>query len=282
MSGEKSKLSLWEVVKAICTVAIVIVIVVKIYVTPMELTVDFATLLSLLLALFSVALAALFYFKATDTSNTFYDNTYKFTRDIAQLLAKIESGFGERLRHLDEGYSSMRSYFQSSGGRNGPTEFEETKRRLEEEKLEVEKIVEERNLIVQDLLNRSQLEQQERERIASELRSKESELAVLQKEVHRLNRHMTMERVRRRHATSEMSELTERIEDFTKHFVIDRLGVDEVRAMPMSVLKRFFGRITDSLPKPYLEDLEKLGFYEKGLTDEGAHYLKSIAGAGEV
>jgi len=99
-----TKATLWDWVKAICTLTAVGVISYKVYLTPIDLTVDFPTLLSLLLALFSVGLAALFYFKATETSNTFYDNTNNFTKDIAQLLAKMESGFGEKLRNLDEGY----------------------------------------------------------------------------------------------------------------------------------------------------------------------------------
>ena len=64
---QKSKNSLWEWVKAISTLVIVGVGSYKVYLTPIDLTVDFPTLLSLLLALFSVALAALFYFKATET-----------------------------------------------------------------------------------------------------------------------------------------------------------------------------------------------------------------------
>lgn len=103
MSDESNhnKNGLWDWVKAISTLVTVGIIAYKIYLTPIELTVDFPTLLSLLLALFSVGLAALFYFKATETSNTFYDNTYNFTKDIAQLLVKMESGFGERLRNLE-------------------------------------------------------------------------------------------------------------------------------------------------------------------------------------
>lgn len=124
---KNSKNGLWEWVKAISTLVIVGVLSYKVYLTPIDLTVDFATLLSLLLALFSVALAALFYFKATETSNTFYDNTYNFTKDIAQLLVKIESGFGEKLRNLDEGYTSMRDSLQHYG--NKPSDNVEKRKR---------------------------------------------------------------------------------------------------------------------------------------------------------
>jgi amino acid transporter len=69
--SSQNKSGLWDWVKAISTLIVVGVFSYKVYITPIVLTVDFPTLLSLLLALFSVALAALFYFKATDTSNTF-------------------------------------------------------------------------------------------------------------------------------------------------------------------------------------------------------------------
>lgn len=131
--SDKNKSGLWEWVKSISTLVVVGVLSYKIYLTPINLTVDFPTLLSLLLALFSVGLAALFYFKATDTSNTFYDNTYNFTKDIAQLLVKMESGFGERLRNLDEGYSSMRQSLQNYNEKPN-TKVEETKKKIETEK----------------------------------------------------------------------------------------------------------------------------------------------------
>lgn len=157
----KTPLPLWDWVKAICAVILTAVVAHKIYTTPRTITVDFPTLLSLLLALFSVGLSALFYFKATDTSNAFYDNTYKFTKDIAELLVKIESGFGERLRHLDEGYSSMRNYFQGAATRP-PADVEQTKEKLETEQQEIEKVRAERDRIIQQLIERSHLQQAEK------------------------------------------------------------------------------------------------------------------------
>lgn len=48
----------------------------------------FSDLLSLTLALFSISLSVAFYFKATDTSNDFYDNTYKFTKEVSEILGE--------------------------------------------------------------------------------------------------------------------------------------------------------------------------------------------------
>lgn len=66
-----------------------------------------AFLLAFLLALCCVWLSMSFYLKAGDTSNRFYDNTCKFTKDISEILGRIDEGFGERLRHLDEGYAGI-------------------------------------------------------------------------------------------------------------------------------------------------------------------------------
>lgn len=62
----------------------------------------FTDVLSLLLALFSMGIAIAFYFKATDTSNEFYDNTYKFSQSMTEILARIESGFGEKLSNIQD------------------------------------------------------------------------------------------------------------------------------------------------------------------------------------
>jgi hypothetical protein len=77
----------------------------------------------------------------------------------------MESGFGERLRNLDEGYSSMRSYFQTGGKTGSPEELERTKQKLDEEKEDLRKTVEARNKIVRDLLERSQLQAGEKEQM---------------------------------------------------------------------------------------------------------------------
>ena len=92
-------------------VALIVVVVWKLLVSEVRVDLSsfsFNDVLALVLALFSVGLSVAFYFKANDASNQFYDNTYKFTKEMSEILGRIEAGFGERLRHLDEGYSGMR------------------------------------------------------------------------------------------------------------------------------------------------------------------------------
>lgn len=96
-------------------VAITSAIVYRVVTVQCSIVFDFPTLLSLLLALFAVALSALFYFKATDTSNAFYDNTYKFTQQIAELLR--EPGSVSRGQPLNNKYSDIGPYLLGGRGR---------------------------------------------------------------------------------------------------------------------------------------------------------------------
>lgn len=276
MESNKSEFQIWDWVKAICAVILTAVFCVKIYTTPTTITIDFPTLLSLLLALFSVALSALFYFKATDTSNAFYDNTYKFTKDIAELLVKIESGFGERLRHLDEGYSSMRNYLQGSGHRPG-ADVEKTKEKLETEQQEIEKVRAERNKIVQQLIERSQLHQAEKDQIAKQLFSKEQELSHSQEEIAKLNRRLTVERVMRRKLAQEDNDTDSPFAEYTYERVIKEIGTERVLESPSSHLRKRFDEEACKFPRGYIEDLERRGLFDSGLTLSGARYLKAVA-----
>lgn len=276
MSECTPKIPLWDWVKAFSTLALVSVIVIKIYITPTSITIDFPILISLLLALFSVALSALFYFKATDSSNTFYDNTYKFTKDIAELLTKMESGFGEKLRHLDEGYSSMQNHLQNITSK--PSEdIEKTKQRIESEKQEVEKVLSERNEIVQHLLEKSQLHKEEKDKIIAQLQEKEQELSQSQSEISRLNRRLSMERVVNRSNRVESHITHSGMAKYTFEHVILPIGVEKVLDMPSRFLVMKFDNLSRDLSRAYIRDLEKQNFYTTKLTDEGVSYIKSIA-----
>lgn len=266
---------LWEWVKAICSLLLVGVLVYKIYITPFNVTVDFPTLLSLLLALFSVGLAALFYFKATETSNTFYDNTYNFTKDIAQLLAKIESGFGEKLRHLDEGYTSMRDYLQNTPEKDKDSDVEKTKKKISDEKQEIEKVALERNEIIKHLVEKSQLQQADKEKVLEDLAQKEKELSKAQKELGKMNRHLDVERMRRSRSGSRINRGG--FSDFTLRSVIEKIGVKGTMRSSARELVGKFELLAKDLPDAYLSDMEEEGYFDDGLTREGVEFLRSLA-----
>lgn len=264
--------TLLDWVKAISTIVVVGVISYKIYLTPISLTVDFPTLLSLLLALFSVGLAALFYFKATETSNTFYDNTYNFTKDIAQLLIKIESGFGEKLRNLDEGYAAMRSQLQSAPYQNGDTE--ETKQKIKGEKQEIEKVIEERNKIVSNLLERSQLEQEEKEKILAELAEKEKELESSQRVLNKMNKRLFIERMKSREHRDDFESGLER---YTFNRIINEIGIERVLHLSHIGIKKKVDEILSDVPHQYIDNLERHGYFDNGITRGGVEFIRELA-----
>lgn len=68
------------------------------------------SILSMLLAFFSIFISIFFYFKADETSSRFYDSSYEFMKEQSELLGRIEERFGEkfenlfsRIDHLDAG-----------------------------------------------------------------------------------------------------------------------------------------------------------------------------------
>lgn len=272
--GDSDKLDRWHSVKAFALIVLISITAYKIAVTPFNFVFDFPTLLSLLLAFFSVGLAALFYFKATETSNTFYDNTYKFTRELAQLITKMESGFGERLRHLDEGYSSVRDHIQRMP--NGER-VRETQKKLEEGEETLDKTSEERNALIMELIDRAHLQEEEKTKFMAELRQKEEQLEKTQSEMAQLKRRLTISRMNSVHRRHETLLDDPGFIDYTASHVLDQiwpLG----RRLTESALKRRFSEIFENLEHGYLEDLKQHGIVDDDneLTDFGASYLQKI------
>lgn len=146
----------------------------KIITTPLNIDLsdfNFSVFLSLQLALFAIILSLVFYLKANETSNKFYDNTYKFTNDISILLGRIESGFGERLRHLDEGYTGLVDRFDRI-----PIDVTKVKEQVVEEEEEVKEKKREYNQLIEKLAERAMLQKNEKEELFNNLENTEKEL----------------------------------------------------------------------------------------------------------
>lgn len=234
---------------------------------------DFPTLLSLLLALFSVALSALFYFKATDTSNAFYDNTYKFTQQIAELLVKIESGFGERLRHLDEAYHGMRDSFDKLPGR---MQVSAAKQELVQEQQSVEKLIAERDKIINELASKSQLNTAEKERIISQLQEKDKALGAARAEIAVLSQRLMEAQMHRRHVV-EGAELDPELMHFMRQFMPE-LGIKDVGNMPPSMITKRFESMIPMLPRSIVSRMQHQGLLSESgaLTPEGAIVIRNL------
>ena len=206
---------------------------------------SFSELLALLLSLFSVWLSVAFYFKAGDTSNQFYDNSYKFTKEMSEILGRIEAGFGERLRHLDEGYSGIRDKFDRLP-HYGPAINAEVKREEEEVRMREK----EQRALLEDLATRAKLAEGEKQEIFAQLAEKNEELEQARLEL----RHL-------RHRSEELSSSDLELRRALLRYVAERIKAeipsDVDPRSPRASVGQVFRSIRDDLASEAIRDLER-------------------------
>ncbi|PKA23872.1 hypothetical protein CH381_23645 [Leptospira sp. mixed culture ATI2-C-A1] len=236
---------------------------------------DFVTFLSLFLSLFSVGLAALFYFKATETSNSFYDNTYKFTQEIAALLVKIESGFGEKLSHLDDAYKGMRQSFDQLPSK---WEIKEAKKEIKKEEEEVENIIKEKDSIINDLLSKARLDKDESEKIFNELKAKDSKLTEAQKELDFLKKSLLHERNRLIH-NEEIFNIDRNLISILEKRIIYEIEPEYIASRPYKLVAKRFKFILQNKTKAFIEELRLNNIIDNNeeLTESGFSILQKLA-----
>lgn len=144
------------IVTGICVVIFTLLICASIYKN------NFTTesILSMLLAFFSIFISIFFYFKADETSADFYDSSYKFMKDISVTLGKIEERFGEKLNSLNDKITHLDRVSK------------ETSRQIEDKQVD-------KDGIINELLEKTNLNEEEKERYKRELEKKEEEIENL-------------------------------------------------------------------------------------------------------
>nr|MBF0223652.1 hypothetical protein [Desulfobulbaceae bacterium] len=146
---------------------------------------DFSDLLAMILALFAMAMSVAFYFKSTDSTNQFYDNIYNFTQKTSEILGRIEERFGERLKHIDEGYGRIQSRFD--GISNSSDEIEkkvkETEGKEEEEKRKLEEANKAMGKMLETLTQKAKLEQKDKEEFYQKMGELAAEKDMAQKRI---------------------------------------------------------------------------------------------------
>lgn len=144
------------VVVSICVIILVIFICAVIYKN------NFSTesVLATLLAFFSIFVSVFFYFKADETSSKFYDSSYRFMKDISVTLGKIEERFGEKLNSLSDKVSHLDI---------------ESKVATEE----IEDKQEDKDRIINELMEKANLSEVERSNYKKMLESKDKEIEQL-------------------------------------------------------------------------------------------------------
>jgi len=207
---------------------------------------SFTDFLNLVLALFSVALSVAFYFKANEASNQFYDNTYKFTKDMSEILGRIEAGFGERLRHLDEGYSGMRERLDKLPHYGGATASD-----VKKEEEEIKKKEEEQKAVIENLARRAKLAEHEKQALFSTLSQKSEELEQARIELCQMQES-------RRH-TSEESPMRRSVLRYVAGKMRQELPASSLEEPLTSVkVRKLFADIKSHIADAAIRDMEKL------------------------
>ena len=148
--------------KTICIVASICVVIFVIFICIIIYKNSFTaeSILSTLLAFFSIFISVFFYFKADETSSKFYDSSYKFMKDISVTLGKIEERFGEKLNSLSDKVSHL---------------DRESKAATEE----IEDKQEDKDRIINELMEKANLSEAERSEYKKMLESKDQEIEQL-------------------------------------------------------------------------------------------------------
>jgi hypothetical protein len=251
--------------------ALILLVIWKILDKPIKIEgLSFNDLLALLLALFSVYLSIIFYFKANDTSNMFYNETRRFTKDMSELLGRIEEGFGEKLRHLDEGYIRVRDRLDNIDYARGAT-YAQVKK--EEDKLNL--FSDERDRIIADFAAKSKVNDEERNRLIKELESANENLAEAK---------LTLSEMKKG------SEDPAKITSSTKRkalllgYIISQLqekseGFFDLSNLSVSEIKLLFDNCRDRLGAKAIVDMRSFGFVDENqfLTTDGAISIQRYA-----
>lgn len=127
------------------------------------------SLISLLLAFFSIFISIFFYFKASETSNQFYETSYNFMKDVSVTLGKIQERFGEKLNSLNDKMSHLSAV-------------------KEEKTEELQTAEDERQKLINELMDKAKLNEEQRDDYQRKLRERERDVDMLQRQLRRIER----------------------------------------------------------------------------------------------
>ena len=228
-------------------------------------------ILFLIIAIFSIGLSVAFYFKATDTSNDFYDNSFKFTKEVSVILGRIEAGFGERLKHLDEGYSTISQKFD---GLPYGISKEQAEKKIEKEEEAIEKNENERLSMIEELINKTNMQAIEKEEFLHKLENKENELSKMKRRIFDLSKQLE--------SSEETDQKVSLISNHILSYIMRRGNItpEDISNSSNIKLMELFSNLDFEISDSFFRDFTELGFYEpktKRLTRRGINLLKKIA-----
>lgn len=168
LESSKNKVSVYKVILLIAACVAGLIIVATLCFVFYKNKFSLESLISLLLAFFSIFIAIFFYFKAEETSNRFYDTSYNFMKEVSVTLGKIEERFGEKLNTLNDKVSHL------SLAKEEKTE-------------ELQTVEDERQKMINELLDKAKYNESQKEEYIKRLRDKEEEADSLRRQLRRID-----------------------------------------------------------------------------------------------
>jgi len=222
---------------------------------------SFNDLLSLILAMFAISISILFYFKSTESSNKFYSDTYRFTKDISESIGRIDERFGEKMTSLYDNFKRLDSYLhnQPSKVEKEIKSVEATEQKATESK---EKSEQEYKEIINNLLTRTKIDGEEKDKLLNELQriQKERDEAIEKMSLaqHKLRNLLQMERIPRHVINSSHDNDDGSIRHFFKSTKIAsriaRIGWPDARDA--------FSSMIEGCPIVLIHDMQRLGYID--------------------
>ncbi len=227
------------------------------------------SILTILISFFAILLSVLFYFKANDSSNQFYNNSYTFTKDISETLRGIEAGFGEKLRNIDKGYEDFRKSFENY---ITPTEKVEIKKEVEEEKKKLKEIIEQKDGIISELEEKTNLSKQDLNRYLKQIKEKELQLKEKNEQIQLIKNQLNInDRVFLNKNQYYNLRKYLRIKFFPK--------INKNILTSGMMTRRYFRELSKEFNTKFLYDMNNAGFVDQRneLTHSGLKFIREVA-----
>ncbi len=167
IAHSKKQVNWYKIIIVIAACLAGVIVVAALCYTFIKNSFSLESLLSLMLAFFSIFISVFFYFKTEETSNHFYDMSYDFMKDVSVTLGKIEERFGEKLNHLDDKISNLSL--------------------VKEEKTEkLQNVEDEKQRMINELMDKAKFDAKQKEEYNRRYREKEAEADELRLQLQRI------------------------------------------------------------------------------------------------
>lgn len=232
--------------------------------------------LSIFVSFFAIAMSFAFYFQASQTSNSFYDNTYKFTKDVSETLGRMEGVFGEKLTHLDSNYTRIDQKMERV------FDPESARQEIIESKSEAVDSAAKKDDLIRKLTERANMQESEKNEFFNKIREAEESLINSREKIAFLESELARREAMVRE-TGVRDGRFRKISDIQMKFharraLLPLMGGDRIikNASYREIIEGF-SKIIDDISPEFLSDLRELGYLNGNqLSKSGVEWIRNL------